>query len=64
MKQIILPSTIGKFTWLVIDGLTEENELLATRKIFSPHKKYLRVEEGVYTMQSMDKNTEYQKLLG
>ena len=29
MKQIILPSTILEFTWLVIDGSMEENGLAA-----------------------------------
>ena len=27
MKQIILPSTVFEFTWLVIDGFMEENGL-------------------------------------
>ena len=29
MKQIILPSTILEFPWLVIDGSMEENGLAA-----------------------------------
>ena len=32
MKQIILPSTILEFTWLVIDGFMEENGLAPSPK--------------------------------
>ena len=32
MKQVILPSTILEFTWLVIDGFIEENSLSPSPK--------------------------------
>ena len=32
MKQIILPSTVLEFTWLVIDGFMEENSLAPSSK--------------------------------
>ena len=38
MKQIILPSTILEFTWLVIDGFMEENgvALLSQKRKLGP----------------------------
>ena len=32
MKQIILPSTVFEFTWLVIDGIMEENGIASFSK--------------------------------
>ena len=38
MKQMILPSTVPEFTWLIIDGFMEENGLapLSQKKKLRP----------------------------
>ena len=64
MKQIILPSIVLEFTWLVIDGFMEENAPSPKKEIRTP--QYIFVGMGSiyqYTMENNDTNTDYHKFV-
>ena len=71
MKQIILPSTVLEFTWLVIDGFMEENGLaplspkkeIRTSPIQKVPKKFEIFPAPSYIMENNDTNTDYQKFV-
>ena len=53
MKQIILPSTVFEFTWLVIDGIMEENDVASFSKKEIRTPQYRRLPRNLKYSQAL-----------